>query len=687
MKRIAFVVVAVMLAAGGPAAQDLERLFKLAVNTETVDRDLRAAIEQYRKVAEGGNRALAAQALLRMAECYRQLGDAEAQRVYERILREFSDQPEAVALARTRLAGRPAPVRAEGDRLVKSGPDTTYGDGRVSPDGRYISYVSYDDPKGLNLMLHDLATGTDRAITDVDWNGGAAYDSTFSPDGKRLAYGWRTYGPPAHVNELRMVVLGTSGFPEPRTIHTSDEIDNFSPTDWSSDGRTLAVRVRRKDGTDQIALIGVDGSFKSLKTVEGWRSPDRLFFSPDGKYLAYDLPAGDADLRRDVFIIATDASGETAIPEPSHDVVMGWSPDGRHLLVASDRNGDVGLWALPVAGGKPAGTPSLLRADIGSVQSQGLTASGTLYLVKDVSTLSFQVAPIDLTRGRVTGPPTLQTFRSGPPAWSPDGTRLAYTVRSPGGVPHLAIRSIESGRVQELHPRLSYMPHPRWFPDGKSLIVWGRDIKGSGVIVRIDVETGREAFITAASDIQAVQVSPDGTKIYYHVDYFTGSTRPGRVIERELATGTERDISVRGDSGRSLPGRGAPARSSEAGTMVTIQIDRRAAQSTVTLTPAGAGEPRVITLPAIVESNDSISWTSDRRALLVASNADSRGRPHQRLWLVPLDGDPPRELDIDISTWVIGSIRLSPDGRHVAFFTGEDAREVWALETVEASIR
>lgn len=104
MTRIALVILALTLAAGALAAQDLERLFKAAVNTEQVDGNLTSAIEQYKKVAAGSNRALAAQALVRMAEAYQKLGDAESTQIFQRVVREFADQKEAVAAARARLS-------------------------------------------------------------------------------------------------------------------------------------------------------------------------------------------------------------------------------------------------------------------------------------------------------------------------------------------------------------------------------------------------------------------------------------------------------------------------------------------------------------------------------------------------------------------------------------------------------
>src|SRR6266571_4715045 len=47
--------------------------------------------------------------------------------------------------------------------VANAGELVTWGDGRVSPDGRFISYVAYVGTQ--NLMLHDLVAGTDRSLT------------------------------------------------------------------------------------------------------------------------------------------------------------------------------------------------------------------------------------------------------------------------------------------------------------------------------------------------------------------------------------------------------------------------------------------------------------------------------------------------------------------------------------------
>ena len=76
--------------------------FKAAQHKEQVEGDLKGAIEQYKKLAENKDRAIAAKALIQMAECYQKLGDAESQKLYQRVVREFADQKDALALAQAR---------------------------------------------------------------------------------------------------------------------------------------------------------------------------------------------------------------------------------------------------------------------------------------------------------------------------------------------------------------------------------------------------------------------------------------------------------------------------------------------------------------------------------------------------------------------------------------------------------
>ena len=127
-----------------------------------------------------------------------------------------------------------------------------------------------------------------------------------------------------------------------------------------------------------------------------------MVFSPDSRYIAYDLAVGDGDAGRHVYVMAIDGSETDLVANPGRNVVMAWSPDGRTVLFSSDRSGETGLWGQTVAHGKPQGLPTLLKRDIGSSYSLGMTTSGTMNVYKAPSANFVQVASLDLhlQRGR-----------------------------------------------------------------------------------------------------------------------------------------------------------------------------------------------------------------------------------------------------------------------------------------------
>src|SRR6476659_6994949 len=102
-------VLSVALGAAGSAQRsvDDDKQFQAALHKEMITGDLRAAIEEYRKVSSrpGVGRELAATALLHMAECYQKLGDAQARTIYEQVVRNYADQSQAATIARARLGG------------------------------------------------------------------------------------------------------------------------------------------------------------------------------------------------------------------------------------------------------------------------------------------------------------------------------------------------------------------------------------------------------------------------------------------------------------------------------------------------------------------------------------------------------------------------------------------------------
>ena len=687
----------VLLSAGGVVAQknnSAAAMLRAATDKALVDGDLPSAVKLYQAIVDSfakTDRAIVATALVRMAECYQKRGDAQAQKIYERVVRDYSDQSDAVVLARARL-GRSGELlaHANGDRAVWTGSKVDLF-GRVSPDGRHVTYVDW--LLYGNLALHDVAANTDHLLTPKktweDAEGASASWSAISPDGKQIAYGWQSPDP-----EIRIAALDPAATAEPRRVlkFSANDVRFLGVRDWSPDGKLLAVGLSRKDGTSQIAIASVaDGTFRVLKSTD-WRGADRIAFSRDSRFVAYDLPATDAVDQRDVFIMAVDGSREVpAVVHMADDLVVAWSPDGRYLLFSSDRTGSNALWAVSVADGRPQGSPELLKSDIGAASYPlGLTNSGALFVYKNIGSRDVKIASLDLKAGTV-GPtaPFSQGFLAEPqdPHWSPDGKYLVYQTR--GGQDRLAIRSIDTGEARRIPRKLLYARDPRWSPDGKSLIVGGRDGKGRDGVFQVDVQSGEFTPIVYGSRLGSEpRWSADGTKIYYR-DFVT----PGRVLERDLRSGSEREvfrhallqnIEVSPD-GRTLAVQTTIDPSSHAG----LSLDPPSRAGLLLVVSIADGASRELLRSAEQDARvHTMAWTPDSRAIVIARKI--AGRPE--LWSVSVDSGQSRGFDVDGSDWaqtmsvqgetnnLDGGFSLSPDGRHIAFLTGKSGAEIWALE-------
>lgn len=86
--------------------QNGQEFYQQAMVQENAAGNLEAAIQLYQDAARyaGGNRELAAQALIGAARCYEKLGQAKAKELYEEVARTYSDVKQHADLARNRAA-------------------------------------------------------------------------------------------------------------------------------------------------------------------------------------------------------------------------------------------------------------------------------------------------------------------------------------------------------------------------------------------------------------------------------------------------------------------------------------------------------------------------------------------------------------------------------------------------------
>ncbi len=663
-----------------------------ARKTEVIDGNLNAAIKQYQAIVDKyarTDRAVAATALIHVAECYQKLGDAQARTVYERVVREFADINDAAVAARSRLAALNADASARTApaltmRRLYDGPGFDWCNG-LSSDIRYLSHRDWTTG---NIAIADLRNGSVRPVTTsgsislvTAQTGEFGECAIFSPDDKRIAFYWDA----GKTTELRVVGIDGSN---PRTLYKGDTTKPYLRTlDWSHDGRLILTAVSLKKTTHIAAFSAADGTVRIVKELGEATGNVDAQFSPDGRYIAYTTREGGESTRRDVFLIASDGTGDTpVVRHPADDRLLGWAPDGRTLFFASDRTGSFGVWSLGIENGQPRGTLILVKADLGPVAPIRFL-NGTLYYLLNSQMSDIYIAGIDPEsgKGRSAPVPAKANFSgsNATPDWSPDGTSLAYlSFRGTAGYPaapeHVAILNLQTGVERRIRPALEllepYGGGPVWSPDGRSLLVIARQKTPQHGLYRVDAQTGATTTVVKAPGqflLHAVW-GRDGRSVFYTLGGGCAGQEPcpQRILRHDLATGMDAELV-------SLPNStGFPkiAISPDGGWLAfTSRASELKPTTLVSVVPAAGGAVREIYRAAETAGAGFVTWARDGRHIYFIKRGE--------LWRVTPDGARSEKVDQDVSR-VRGWFSFSPDGRRVAFTIGENKSELWALENL-----
>ena len=215
-----------------------------------------------------------------------------------------------------------------------------------SPDGKWLAY-STDKGGTLDIWLHELATGTERQLTNMP--GDAAVSANWSRDGKWICF----------LNQegaLHVVEVATGAIKQHYEALWEPGRPSFGP-----DGRTIAysafkpVSARYREGLSEILTVDRatgKGTYRPIAPGKSiaTRGDDGPVWSPDGKYLAYIFASN-------LWVQPVEASGAFAgkprrLASEASDAPS-WSGDGRTLLYLS--NGKLRL--VSVDGGAARAIP------------------------------------------------------------------------------------------------------------------------------------------------------------------------------------------------------------------------------------------------------------------------------------------------------------------------------------------
>jgi Tol biopolymer transport system component len=521
-----------------------------------------------------------------------------------------------------------------------------------SPDGTRIAFESdRDDPHPVSCFPNCAfriyvmnADGTgERRLTNLD---GLEGHADWSPDGQSIAFHAdrnadgknEIYVAPVDGGETRLVL--------------GDAFDNTAP-DWSPDGMSIAFSSDRDGGMD-IYVVGVDGTGlrKIVDTGIADYFPD---WSPDGTQILF-FAANWPTVKQTIYVVGVDGSNLRALTTASSVVNESaqWSPDGETIVFQSNRDGNFEIYSMKSDGSDvvrltrqsggdywpdlwlAVGSDEPTAAD--AVEEASALGAAQRHPIAFVSTRAGRAQIYAMNADgsdpvRLTNEPYDDYY----PAWSPDGSQIAYYVHLSWQSWALVVMNADgSGRRQitEGAGCVTCAMAPYWSPDGTQI----------GFTIEPDPRPTCETKSTELGIINA-----DGTGCRWVTttpwsEMFSGWSRDGAwILFTSTEGGSEQVCVMSSDYANARRLTDGPSTSnmpawSPDGTRIAFVSDRDGNSEIYVMATDGSDVTRITFDPA----HDALPcWSPDGMEIVFSS--DSGGRTLD-IYAVALDGSGIRRL-------------------------------------------
>jgi len=635
------------------ALQNGYDLFQKALAKERGEGDLEEAISLYQKVvAETKDESLAAKAQLRIGYCFEKLGLKDAQKAFQKVVDNYPDQQQEVAVAKGKLASM---------------------------------------AKALDKVPHKPTFRKLRVPTKLSWV------MQFSPDGNKVIF-----ASPSDKKLWMMPLSGKLGseFPGSPSILNTDDVEvDWSGLAWSGDGKwivfnewTKGEKWKEKKGNQGMYIISAEGG-KPRKVYENYRDARivnyKMSLSPDGKILAFSS-VENKECRIHTISVNGGLPKQLVDAQAREPV---FSPDGKMIAYVDTKNlgrAGGGLWLIPAS----SGTPKLV-ANAGNASSPTWSPDGDLIAFLDLKSQQICIIPvgedgaasgelvkIDVPEGEGKG------WIMSLAGWTPDN-KIGAVFSSPTEFGLYTLPS--TGGKAALVSHGGYPVQPRWSPDGKRIFHTNEIDEGSGDWTRhslavVPAEGGKVKTIPIQFDEKMIKpaygggndVSPDGKTIV-----FAGQSKKDNGWHWQIWT-----LPVEGGKPKQLTQapasfiNGFPRWSPDGKTIAYVHANADKVYSTgfsevnIYTIPVNGGDPKALTSDSDSAKFGPIAWSPDGKQIAYYSLPDDPDEEDLRAGILKI-----LSVNEGVSR-VVGKLQLahvhielawSPDSKRIAYIYGTES--------------
>lgn len=701
IKLTAFVffiaVLGALLSIAGSARQadDPGVLLRAAIEKEEVDGDLQGAITLYEQILKQfpESREVAAKAQLHIGLCYEKTGLKDAEGAYLRVIKNFPEQTDEVAVARERLAGieRSMAKLERQPKFRKIEIASKPQNGVLSPDGNKLAFIS--EGALWVVPLHgrvdpDIA-GEPVRLADVAgiWDRGSLM--AWSADGEWIAINGKA------DNENVVYVIPAAGG-EPRIVQMPDRGGHawsyrlsLSPDGQKVAVSALALGTRQEVPESQNRYIytipTAGGEPKQVSSSQG-RLPS---FSPDGEFIAYagfrvrdDRSENKERSPFDGELWVVPSAGGTPVKLANLDGRLRgpvWSPDRRFIAAHHEPGGtndSKEVWVYPLS---PDASSASEPIKISLPRSSGNMLAGWtpqdelgVFIQSELHSAIYTVPASGGKAVQVTPEPGGYY-----PRWSPDGERIYFRgfEEEEEKVTTLYVPAV-GGDTVEIPVRSE-----RWLvsrvpggglnisPDSERIVVSAYqepyDPKEGVDIWTIPVNGGRPNRLTSDGSFEGYPCwSPDGQWVAFTDWHEKSEDESFDAIYVIPAEGGEiRQITSEADS----LGGGAIAFSPDGERIAFFS------ESAIKTIPVEGGQPEVLVAEVKSGRHSQLAYSPDGSK--IAHNEGGK------IWITLLDGGAPEELRTGLPEDAeLSEFGWSPDGEKIAFMVSIGGEpEFWLI--------